>query len=220
MKKVILLIGIIIAHNFSYAQCSIGESEVTIDITTDAYGYEIYWELVPNGNSCGVGTIFAGGNTAVGCGGGGAQNQTPGGYANNTTLNEGAWCLLTGTTYDLIFVDDWGDGGESFTINIEGFPIYQWSAGTGAGAGSVYSFVVTPPLAYDMEGEQVTTFNYVNIGNVNISGIVTNKSANTITDFDISYQVNNGAIVSQPLTGLNILPYTDYSFTHSTQWNG
>ncbi|MBI2279639.1 MAG: T9SS type A sorting domain-containing protein [Bacteroidetes bacterium] len=97
--------------NRANAQCLAGEVAVSFDVVTDAYGYELYWELVPTGNACGVGTIFAGGNTAVGCGGGGLQAQAPGGYANNTTVTEGPFCLTIGSQYDIIMVDDWGDGG-------------------------------------------------------------------------------------------------------------
>lgn len=201
------------------AQCPGGQSEVTIDISTDAYGYEIYWELVPSGNNCGMGTIFAGGNTAVGCNGGSAQNQTPGGYANNSSFTEGPWCLTDGASYDIIFVDDWGDGGASFTINIGGFPIYSWSTGSGAGAGSVYTFVVTPPLAWDLKGESISTYNYVNTGNVDVTGELFNFGSNTITTLDLNYQIDNGSVVTAPLTGLNILPFTEYTFVHPTAWN-
>jgi hypothetical protein len=69
------------------AQCGPGEVAVTIDVTTDQWGYELYWELAPTGTACGTGAIFTGGNPAVGCLGGGAQSAAPGaGYANNSTL--------------------------------------------------------------------------------------------------------------------------------------
>ncbi|MBI3135997.1 MAG: T9SS type A sorting domain-containing protein [Bacteroidetes bacterium] len=219
MKKFLTSCAFSIPAILVNAQCPVGQSEVTIDVTTDAYGYEIYWELVPGGNSCGTGTLFAGGNMAVGCGGGGAQNQTPGGYANNTTVSEGPWCLTDGASYDLIFVDDWGDGGASFTINVAGFPVFQWSSGSGAGSGSVYTFVVEPPLPWDIQGESISVFNYVNIGNVDITGTLFNSGSNVVTSFDINYQIDNGAIITAPLSGLNIPPFTDYSFIHPTQWN-
>ena len=53
------------------AQCGAGEVEVTIEVTTDDYGYETYWQLVPGGNPCGTGTIFAGGNLTMSCSAGG-----------------------------------------------------------------------------------------------------------------------------------------------------
>jgi len=219
MKKLIILIFFSTLPFLSKAQCLVGESEVTIDVDTDAYGYEIYWELVPSGNSCGVGTLFSGGNTAVGCSGGSAQNQAPGGYGNFASITEGPWCLLDGASYDIIFVDDWGDGGASFTVNIGGFPLYTWSSGSGSGTGSVFTFVVTPPQAWDLQGESLTTYNYVPVGNVAVEGQLFNFGSNTITSFDLNYQIDNGTIVTAPLTGLSILPFTTYTFAHPTLWN-
>ena len=219
MKKITLLFSLLLFAGLSNAQCPAGQSEVTIDIETDNYGYEIYWELVPSGNSCGTGTIFAGGNALVGCGGGSAQAQNPGGYGDNITVTEGPWCLVDGASYDIIFVDDWGDGGAAFTVSIGGFPVYEFSGGSGAGTGSVYTFIVTPPLAYDMEGLAIHTYNYVNIGNVDIDGELYNRSTNTLTDITLNYQIDNNPVVSEPITGLNILPFTEYSFTHGTPWN-
>lgn len=219
MKKFLSFLGFMTVSIAVNAQCLVGESEVTIDVDTDGYGYENYWELVPSGNNCGVGTIFAGGNVAVGCGGGGAQNQFPGGYANNTIVSEGPWCLTDGASYDIIFVDDWGDGGTKFTINIGGFPVYVWDSGSGDDPGSKYTFVVTPPLPYDMRGQQVTTFDYVNIGNVDITGEIFNQSTNTITDLDLNYQINDGPIVTQVFTGLSVAPFNEYIFIHPIQWS-
>src|SRR5688572_5112253 len=96
------------------SQCSAGETEVFIDVMTDMYGYEIYWELVPSGNACGNGTVFAGGNALVGCSGGSLEAQNPGGYGNMMMITEGPWCLTDNASYDIISVDDWGDGGAEF----------------------------------------------------------------------------------------------------------
>lgn len=200
-----------------FGQCPAGESQVTIDILTDDYGYEAYWQLVPNGNNCGTGTVFSGGNSAVGCSGGGANNQTPGGYANNTTINEGPWCLTQGNIYDIIYIDDYGDGGNTFNVNIDGFPLY--SGFTGAGSpNSVFNFTVSPPLAYDFEGEKINNYSYLNTGNVDIKATFFNKSSNTINSFVYNYQIDNNPIVTQSISGQSIAPFTSLDFTHPTQW--
>ena len=129
----------------SNAQCPAGEIEVFIDVITDTYGYEVYWELVPSGNPCGTGTIFAGGNTAVGCGGGGAQVQSLGGYAANSTITEGGFCLVIGQDYDIIAVDDWGDGGTCFEI-VGGQTFCQG----GSSANDVFTFNAQPPADHDL----------------------------------------------------------------------
>lgn len=219
MKKQLLLLSSFLYSGLIFSQCNIGESEVTIDISTDNYGYEIYWQLLPTGNACGVGTIFAGGNTAVGCTGGSAQNQIPGGYGDNTTISEGPWCITQGTVLDILFIDDWGDNGADFTVYIDGFPLFDFAGGTGADAGTRNTFTVNPPLAFDMAGEKINLNSYVNIGNNTISGTIMNRSANTITDLAINYNIDNGSVISAPLTGLSVLPFTDYQFSHPTQWN-
>ncbi len=62
------------------AQCPAGELEVTIDVLTDDYGNETYWQLVPFGNTCGQSPIFIGGNTgALNCNSGGGQTSPAGG---------------------------------------------------------------------------------------------------------------------------------------------
>ncbi|HPF68568.1 MAG TPA: hypothetical protein PLC20_12905, partial [Flavobacteriales bacterium] len=129
------------------AQCPPGESQVTISALTDDYGYEVYWELLPSGNTCGVGTIFSGGNPAVGCTGAGDQNQTPGGYLNNTTYNEGPWCLTDGASYDIFWADDWGDGGLMFEVFVNGLSTAQF---TGTGVGQTFTFVAELPPDRDM----------------------------------------------------------------------
>ncbi|MGE0560678.1 MAG: T9SS type A sorting domain-containing protein [Flavobacteriales bacterium] len=130
----------------SNAQCLAGEVAVSFDVTTDTYGYELYWELVPTGTACGTpATIFAGGNTAVGCTGGGAQASPAGGYANNTTVTEGPFCLTIGSTYDIIMVDDWADGGNTITSAAQGVNA------VGAGATNTVTFTaIAPPTGADL----------------------------------------------------------------------
>ena len=67
------------------AQCAAGEVAVTAEVTTDTWGYELYWEITPDGDDCGVNTIASFGNPGVGCAGGAAQvaaNGDPGAYDN------------------------------------------------------------------------------------------------------------------------------------------
>ena len=92
LRYALLLSPVLFLTRPCLAQCDVGEVEVTIEITTDDYGYETYWQLVPGGNDCGEGTIFEGGNPTMGCQSGGLNLQDPEGYANDTTYVEGPWC--------------------------------------------------------------------------------------------------------------------------------
>lgn len=80
-----------------------------IEIVTDQYGYETYWEVraVDGGE-----VVASGGNTNVGANGGGAQTATaggPGAYGNNETNVEEVTLPASGC-YEFLIVDDWGDG--------------------------------------------------------------------------------------------------------------
>ena len=198
------------------AQCPTGEVEVTIDVQTDNFAYETYWELVPNGNNCGNGSIFSGGNSAVGCNGAAQQNQTPGGYPNNQLISEGPWCLTEGDDFDIIWVDDWGDGGLSFTVNIDGFAAFQFD---GTGAGNTFTFNATPPPPNEAEADQVVTPGYVGTGNVDVSLQVRNLGSSNITSIDYEWQIDNGTATSGTVTGLNIAPFETGVAVHPNNWN-
>ncbi len=223
MKQQLLAVYIIIVSLFvpiikAAAQCSTGEVEVRLTINTDQYGNELYWQLVPQGNACGTGTIASGGNSLVGCNGGDLQNNPTGGYADNTTINAGPWCLTEGNSYDLFMVDDWDDGANRFTVSINGFPMYEYTTTGGTGGYERFTFDASPPLAYNLGVTAITVPKYVSFGFQGVTGKLKNFSSNTITSLTLNYNVNNGAPVSANLGSLNILPYTEYSFTHPSQW--
>ncbi|MFT5858804.1 MAG: hypothetical protein ACI865_000897 [Flavobacteriaceae bacterium] len=198
------------------AQCPAGQDEVTIDVHTDAYGYEGYWELVPAGNACGVGTIFAGGNVAVGCGGAGAQNQTPGGYGNNLIIPEGPWCLTTGAQYSIIFVDDWGDGGFLFDVSVNGFQIESF---LGMSLGGTYTFTVEEPPAYDLSVFNSNLYSYVSTGSFNIEASVFNAGTAFISSYDLSYAVDGGAATTTTIIGSALANFASENVMHSIPLN-
>ncbi len=216
-KSLLLTAVCAVATSNLFAQCPAGEVEITIDVHTDDYGYETYWELLPAGNQCGNGTIFSGGNPAVGCNGAGAQVQPTGGYANNTTYNEGPWCLTENDNFSILFNDDWGDAGLVFDVMVNGYVIATY---TGDGLGNVFTFAATEPVAYDLQTTAIVEpFTYVNPGNNSIIATVKNLGTATITDMDVHYQIDGGAIETMNLTGLNIANFEEYTYTHPTPWN-
>ena len=137
-----LLVGLLLfSVQSASAQCDEGQTEVIFQISTDPWGYELYWELLPEGNDCGDGTIEWGGNDSqVGCDGGGEQDATGGnGYGNNSTYEEGPYCLEDGVTYTFTWIDDWGDGGLDLEIyqNGELTDIFD-----GTGQGNTWTFTI------------------------------------------------------------------------------
>ncbi len=203
---------------FTQAQCPSGELDVTMEISTDNWGYETYWEIVPFGNACGSGTIASGGNAAqVGCGGGGQTNATTGnGYASNSTINEGPWCLTAGAFYDLFLVDDFADGGAETVIEVEGFEIESFTA---SGGSSSFTFEVKELAMLDLGVFHSFVFDYAVIGAVDIQADFINKGQNTINSFDFNYSVDGGTAISQSFTGLTLATGEKIDFMHNTPWD-
>jgi hypothetical protein len=195
------------------AQCPDGEVEISLEITTDNWGYEVYWEIVPADDDCGENTIASGGNDAVGCNGGGDQNQTPGGYADNSTISEGPWCVDEGQTYKLVYVDDWGDGGGEFAITVAGFPMFDFE---GSGDGNVWTFVASPPPAIDCGILDIASFGYVTTGNLQITGEAFNFGSDLVTDLELQYTVDGGTPIVQTFSGLDAEGFETIPYTFST----
>jgi hypothetical protein len=213
-----LLMLLILCGTHIHAQCPTGQISVEMEISTDLYGYEGYWEIVPAGNNCGVGTVASGGNSNVGCSGAGAQNQTPGGYGNNMTINVGPFCLTEGGSYDLIYVDDYADGGFEFEISVNGYIIKNFDAITGGHL--TFTFEASEPFAYDMGVHSLSTpLVYDYAGSKSVSGTYFNYGSSTITALDVNYQIDNDPVQTMALSGLNIANFEAATFTHSLPWN-
>lgn len=217
MRKLILLsIAFIFASHSSYSQCPAGEVEVEIVVNTDNYGYECYWQLLPSGNDCDEDPIFIGGNDAVGCNGAGDQNQTPGGYGNNTSITEGPWCLNEGEEYDLFYADDWGDGGFSFDVIVNGFLIESFM---GMGLGATFTFTALEPVDYDLSVFGSNLYSYVAIGSFTIDADIFNFGSEDITSYNFNYSVDGGSPITMEVTDIEIAVYESISIEHETEWN-
>lgn len=117
--------------------CPEGQSPFEMRIHTDAWGYELYWELVPEGTACGVNTLYWGGNAAdVGCSGNGTDGAEPGAYASNATFILDTLCGTPGEALDLHHVDSYGDGGTYFEIYADGVLTHSFP---GTGVGNVWT---------------------------------------------------------------------------------
>ena len=215
MKNILLVAALIAMSLNVYSQCNSGEVETTIEIHTDNYANEIYWELVPSGNDCGNGTIFSGGNTAVGCNGSGAQANPSGGYANNVEITEGPWCLSDGVSYDIVTIDDWGDGGPSYIVSIEGFAMHEFST---TGGTTTSTFTAELPPSLEVELHEITTPAFIDKGNITLSGEIKNNGATTITSFDVNYSIDNGVAITSNISNLSIEPFQETVIDHPLNW--
>ncbi len=199
----------------SNAQCDAGEVELEIIVHTDNYGYEAYWELVPEGNNCGTDTIASGGNEAVGCNGAGDQNQPSGGYGNNQMITEGPWCVEENASFDLIYIDDWGDGGFMFDIVVNGYNVTSF---TGMGLGGTFTFQASTPPAFDLAVTESNLLQYVETGDFDIECQIFNYGTETVTSFDLNYAINGGSPETATIDGVDLGNYDSEHFVHPTPW--
>ena len=206
--------------NTLFGQCPGTQLQVQIEVLTDEYGYEGYWQLTPGGDACGQNTIFEGGNSLVGCLGGGLNLQQPGGYGNNLIITEGPWCFDPGSTYSIHYIDEYGDGGFTFRVLIGGYnaQVYQ-----GTAVGGTYTFTVAPVPANNagVTGQVNTTLvqgHYFNPGPNNFDVMVFNYGAETINSIQYSYQVDGGTAVTGSVDGLSISNYNSALVTLPAGW--
>ena len=208
MVAVIVIIGFGSAAN---AQCPGGQMGVTVDVVTDTWGYEAYWEVTPTGSACGTGTIGAFGNFGVvGCLGGGLQTAAgtdPGAYANNTTITENVGCLDIGSCFDIHFVDDYGDGGTTFQVYLDGVATDFF---TGAGTGNVFNFCVTAPAAFDAAisnpDDEYTLVPLTQVTTLGANGLITNTGSSAVTDANMTVNVYNGLMANVYTGTSNTVP--------------
>ena len=124
--------------------CGADSTLLGVAITTDAWGYEMYWELSGFDGECGDGMSLAwGGNADAACGEGvdGLQSEA-GVYESNAVIELGAFCVASADSLVLIHRDNYGDGGTQFLLTFDGVESLQFQ---GTGSGNDWAFL--PALA-------------------------------------------------------------------------
>ena len=142
------------------------------------------------------------------------------------------WSIVMEETTNNIYIVDQRHsgttGGVSMGIQMDATTAYSVTgspsvlpiagANESASDNAYYEFIQGVLPAIDGEMLSVESAKYVFVGSTIIEGEIENKGTSTITSFDLNYSVNNGATVTQNLTGLNIASFAKYSYSHSTPW--
>ena len=152
LKTSLLYSFFVFTYHFLFSQFSSNQIEFEVEVTTDQWGYEAYWEITEQNSDCGVNTVFFGGNSTVGCSGGGLQMASasdPGAYSNNSTVLSLPFCLDLDSCYTFHMVDDYGDGGTSYNILVLGVNgvLANFESQDDINSGV---FCATEPQAYDI----------------------------------------------------------------------
>lgn len=180
------------------AQCPGGQANVTIDVTTDSWGYEAFWDITATGAGCGVGTLYGpyGNTTEIDCNGGGLAVATAGGYADNVTTTETIGCVVIGTCLDINYVDDYGDGGAEFEVFVNGI---SNSTFVGSGNGGTFNFCVDVPAQYDAAVDAViheyTMVPLSQAGNIVGDATAYSNGAGNLTNVVVTLNVLKGAAI-------------------------
>ncbi len=83
-----------------------------------------------------------------------------------------------------------------------------------------YDLASTASDSFDVAVSNLNIPNLLPIGQAtDIKGEITNAGTETITSYDINYSIDNGATVTQSVTGVSIAAYATANFIHSTQYN-
>lgn len=112
--------------------CPLDSLPLNVSLTTDDWGYELYWELIDASAECGDGSaLLWGGNPEVGCSEGveGLPSET---YGNNVFYTSATICVSEEDSLILIHRDSYGDGGTEFVIALGGNEAFGFG-GTGEG---------------------------------------------------------------------------------------
>lgn len=150
ITRIIPLLCLVFLSPAILAQCLEGEAYLSFEVTTDRYGYELYFEITPFDDPCGVNTLAAYGNTVVGCNGGGqkiATNSDNGAFGESTTAVVNYGCIPIGTQINIHAVDDWGDGKSEIGVRVNGYLVELFTADA---ATNSWTYTVNPPNNYDM----------------------------------------------------------------------
>ena len=131
------------------------------------------------------------------------------------------WTLLDtmAATFDL----DWHSKTVALT-SIQGQANAKIAIKYSDGGGYLFGMAVDDmkihiPAAYDLSAIAINTPKFNAIGNVPITGVITNLGTTTITSFTLNYTINGGAPVTTNVTGVNIPIFGTYTFTHPTNYN-
>ena len=148
MKKINVWVGLFFSICWVQGQaqsgCGTDSTLLGVAITTDAWGYEMYWELSEIDGVCGDEmALMWGGNADAACGEGidGLQSEL-GVYESNSVIELEAFCVASNDSLVLIHRDNYGDGGTQFLLTFDGVEAFQFQ---GTDSGNDWAFL--PALA-------------------------------------------------------------------------
>lgn len=137
-----VMFGSMVTTAWGQWPCEGDSLALQVVVSTDAWGYEAYWELLPVDGACGTGDALVwGGNPDVGCG-----PESPGlpseVLPNNVVVTSETVCVADGDSLTLFHRDSYGDGGTNFSLTVYGIEVATFS---GTDGGNEWDWEVVEP---------------------------------------------------------------------------
>lgn len=212
MKKSLRYVAMasaLVAFTRAQAQCPTGETQVSVNITTDQWASETTWTLTGLGGT----PVYASGGPYTNLGAPGTTDRPP-------VLA----CVPDGPIIVFTINDSYGDGIYStqygagfYTVTSNGGATTHASNYAFTTAQDIAYFITGPQSALDLGSLSLGLPAVVAQGNQSITGTLRNFGTTAITGFTLNYTVDGGAPVSAPISA-NVAVGASYNFTHPTPW--
>ena len=135
-----------------------------------------------------------------------------------TTDSGATWTVLKTLTGQTAWRNELIDLSNHLDSNVQIGVRYDDGAGWTFGA-AIDNVKFFEAVDYDIAGVDLELYRFIQNNTATIlQGRLRNLGGETVTSLTLNYQIDNGAVVSSNLTGLNIAPTDFYDFIHPTPW--
>ena len=115
------------------------------------------------------------------------------------------------------------DDGSNFVTNVNYF-LFNGTQYENGAAGLPYNWNIRAGVGgatstNDCGTSDVNIGNIIMVGNTNIEATLVNYGATTLNSVDFNYQVDNGAVVTENISGLSLATGQSHTYTFTTPWN-
>ncbi len=178
---------------------------ITVELLTDAYASETRWGILDSNDN-----LIA-------------QNAT---LANETSVTTNV-NVTTTECYRFVILDSYGDGiagyngsaPGSLSVSYNGVYVGGFTtANSGFGSRFVVYGIGEGCHNVDAKMSAINQVPFAAAGDISITCTVENTGLNNLTSFDVNYRVDNGAVVTQNVTGVNLSIGDRNEVTFTTPW--
>lgn len=211
------LLAIFVYGSSVLAQCTSNEVLVTIELSTDNYGYEAYWELLDESNN----VLDSGGNPNANPPGQQiAASTDPGAYGNGGSYSIDV-CVANPSTPTFKLYDDYADGGTIAKIYVDGVLVFTNESNPLAYKALLTQTFTVPVPNLDLGITKVTPESgiKINLGYKSFVNVtLQNFGKIDATSFKLEWTVDSQNVRTQTFSGFSLAPGYSQEFTADLGW--